>query len=329
MDGGGRLAQPLKRARQSRGARAAAPRRSRERAAFRDWLRHLYDRLALLGKIILHRLSPILALQLPRGAGAAAAFALILMSGAYGALKGGHIQVFAGHLRDVRDAAGNGLGFRIGAVALHGQRQVTREEILTTAGVTGRSSLLFLHAADMRARLKSNPWIADATVLKLYPDRLQIGVTERQPFALWQKDGRVSLIAEDGTVLEPFVAPRFLTLPLVVGRGAHSKAKDFLALLDRYPEVRGTVRASVFVAERRWNLRLKNGIDVRLPETDVARALDTLIALDRERKLFSRDIAVIDLRLADRVTVRLSEAAAQAREEALKDKKSRRKGTDA
>ena len=43
-------------------------------------------------------------------------------------------------------------------------------------------------------------------------------------------------------------------------------------------------------AERRWNLRLKNGIDVRLPETDVEGALETLARLDREKNLLIRDI---------------------------------------
>ena len=71
-----------------------------------------------------------------------------------------------------------------------GEKEVSREEILTTAGVTGRASLLFLDADAARARLMANPWIADAAVLKLYPDRLQITITERQAFALWQKDGQ-------------------------------------------------------------------------------------------------------------------------------------------
>jgi cell division protein FtsQ len=81
------------------------------------------------------------------------------------------------------------------------------------------------------------------------------------------------------------------------------------------------VRAVVYVAQRRWNLRLKNGIDVRLPETDIEAALATLVDLDRDKKLLSRDIAAVDLRLPDRVTVRLSDEAAQAREDALKPKK--------
>jgi cell division protein FtsQ len=82
----------------------------------------------------------------------------------------------------------------------------------------------------------------------------------------------------------------------------------------------------VLVGERRWNLRLKNGIDVRLPETDVAPALERLVALDNEKNLITRDIVAIDLRLPDRVTVRLSEAAAQARTEALKDKLKKKGG---
>jgi cell division protein FtsQ len=163
-------------------------------------------------------------------------------------------------------------------------------------------------------------------VLKLYPDRLQIGITERQPYALWQKDGQLSVIAEDGTVLEPYVARRFTGLPLVVGAGAKQRAKDILALIGHYPEIGASTAAAVLVAQRRWNLRLKNGIDVRLPETGVEAALATLVGLDREKQLLSRDITGIDLRLPDRVTVRLSDEAARAREEALKPKAKKKGG---
>src|SRR5262249_59658210 len=97
-----------------------------------------------------------------------------------------------------------------------GQKELTREEVLAMAGVTGHVSLLFLDAEAARARLMANPWIADAAVLKLYPDRLQISVTERLAFALWQKDGRVSVIAADGTLLHPFIRDRYPTFPLLL-----------------------------------------------------------------------------------------------------------------
>ncbi len=264
--------------------------------------------------------------RLPRGAGIAAALTLIVASVAYGAVRGGHLPVIMAELRDFRDAVANLAGFRITSIALAGQRRLSREDVLTTAGITGRSSLLFLDASEARARLKANPWIADATVLKLYPGRLHIAVTERDAFALWQRDGKVEVIADDGAVVEPYAGQYFAKLPLVVGIGAETRAKGFVAVLDKYPSVRDQLRAAVLVAERRWNVMLKNGIDILLPAAGLEQALDTLVRLDRDNKILSRDIATIDLRLADRVTVRQSDEAAAARLDALKGKNPKKKG---
>jgi cell division protein FtsQ len=275
---------------------------------------------------IINRWSSLIDTRWPRGAGTAATAAVIAASLAYGVVKGDHVATLVAAMRDARDAAANAAGFRIVSIALAGNHHISREEVLAAAGITGSTSLLFLDVEQTRERLKTNPWIADATVLKLYPGELQIGIREHEAFALWQKDGRVSVIADDGTVLEPYVAPRLIRLPLVVGAGAETRAKEFLALLDRYPAMRDFVRASVLVGERRWNLRLKNGIDVRLPESGVATALERLVALDREKNLITRDILAIDLRLPDRVTVRLSEAAAQMRIDAAKDKPKKKGG---
>ncbi len=337
MDGRGRLAEPLKRPRQSSRKRSPAAGARRHLRAGRQ-RRHRLRRIAEftaryttapIGRLLQRLLKPLIDLRMPRGIGIATSALLIFASLLFGTVRGGHVPEILGQLADLRDAGANAIGFRIATIALAGQKQLSREEILTSAGITGRSSLLFLDADAARQRLKTNSWIAEATVLKLYPGQVQVRITERQAFALWQKNGQLSVIADDGTVLEPYVARRFTALPLVVGAGAEGRAKEFLALIGRYPEIRAAVSASILVAERRWNLRLKNGIDIRLPESGVEQALDTLVALDREKKLLSRDVTVIDLRLPDRVTVRLSEEAAQAREDALKAKTIKRKGGSA
>jgi cell division protein FtsQ len=275
----------------------------------------------------------ICELDVPRGAGASASALLLLASASYGAVRGGHAQDITVQVQDLCDRAANGAGLRISEIALAGGHEVAREDILALAGITDRSSLLFLDAARMRAKLMTNPWIAEATVLKLYPGRLTIEIKERKPFALWQTGGQVSLIAADGVVLSPDVPQRFALLPQVVGTGAEHAAQDFLALIGRYPDIARVVEAAVLVAERRWNLHLKGGVEVLLPEREPERALMTLIDLDRAKKLLARDIVAVDLRLADRVTVRQSDAAAAARDEALKAaekaKKSKGKGSEA
>ncbi len=269
-----------------------------------------------------------LVLPPPPGTGIAGSVLLLVTALFYGIVQGHHLAAATDWAKDARDAAANSLGFGIATVSVSGAKEISRAQVLTTAGVTRRASLLFFDADTARARLLANPWIGDAAVLKLYPNRLQITITERKAFALWQKDGRVSVIAADGTVLEAFVDPRYLTLPLVVGEGAERQAKSFLATLERYSDIRSKVRASVLVAQRRWDLRLNDDIEVKLPESGVAPALGRLAALDRDNKLLTRDITAVDLRLPDRVTVKLSPAAAQARKDALKDNK-KKKGGDA
>src|SRR5437660_3598466 len=249
MDGRGRLAQSVTR---------LAPHR-RPAAASRGWASRTLRRVTL----------PLARVRVPRFTGSAACLAFLLGVSAYGVIKGNHLATIQAAIKDGADAAANAAGMRIATVSLSGQRQVSREEIFRAAGVTDHSSLLFLDVAQARAKLEAIPWIAEATVRKLYPDRLQITITEREAFALWQRQGKVSVIAADGTVLAAAVEPRLAALPFVVGNGAAGKARGFLAVLDRYPAIRDAVRASILVAERRWNLRLKNGIDVRLPDTNI------------------------------------------------------------
>ena len=317
MDGRGRIAQSLNfiarlRARPPTGG---APPRVPARPHHQQAPLHEFGFQRLLRRCWIR----LMRVRLPRGVGAAAAITLMLGGLGYGVVKGEHVSEVVAFLEDARDQAANTADFGIANLTVTGHNQLTKEEVLASARVTGRSSLLFLDADATRERLKTNSWIADATVRKLLPGQLQIEIREREPFALWQKDRRVSVIADDGTVLEGFVAPQLLTLPLVVGRGAETRAKDFLALLDRFPAIRDQVRASILVGERRWNLRLRSGLDVRLPEIEIAGALEQLVTLDREAKVLTRDIAVVDMRLSDRVTVRLSEKAAQARQEQLKE----------
>ena len=327
MDGAGRLARSL---------RSLRPQADLKAAAFGAVIL-LRERLGLkragarpsLEREPPHHLIALVERYLPNRAGVAATVLMLLGSAGLGIVKGGHVEELTSALSDTRNAIANSAGFRITTVAINGRRQLTQDEVLGIGGVNGRSSLLFLDAAAVRDKLKGNPWIADATVLKLYPGQLQIDIVERTAFALWQQDGRLSVISDDGAVLEPYLSRRFLSLPLVVGKGAETRAKDFLALLARYPQVRAVTKAAIFVGERRWNLRLKDGLDIRLPENDVGNALASLSRLDKEDRLFSRDIVAVDMRLPDRLTVQLSDDAAKAREDLFKKQQQKKKAGDA
>ena len=335
MDGAGRLARSARSLGPESDLKAADPKATDLKAAAIGAVVLLREQLCrpraqlTLDREPSHRWIALVERYMPARAGIAATVLMLLGSAAFGVVKGGHLEELSRAASDTRNAIANSAGFRIASVAINGRKQLSQDEILAIGGVNGHSSLLFLDAATVRERLKANPWIAEATVLKFYPGQLQIDIVERSAFALWQRDGRISVISDDGAVLEPYLPQRFVSLPLVVGKGAETHARDFLALLARYPQVNSVTRAAVFVGERRWNLRLKDGVDVRLPENDVDNALAELSKLDKEEKLFSRDIVAVDMRLPDRLTVQLSDDAAKAHEELFKEKKPKKKAGEA
>ncbi|WP_158266731.1 cell division protein FtsQ/DivIB [Alsobacter soli] len=266
------------------------------------------------------RASERVSSRLPRHIGSYLLFGFLGAVGLFGAVKGGQYDDFVALYGAPQDVAARALGFSIQNVAISGLVELNQTEVLQVAGIDPRGSLPFFDAAAARERLMNVPLIKDATVRKLYPNGLAITLVEREAFALWQKEGRVYVVAQDGTVTDTLNDPRFNHLPLVVGEGANAKASVLTKLLDGAPDVKAHVRAGMFVGQRRWTLKMDNGVDVRLPEENPARALTRLAGLIKDQKILDKDVLAIDLRMPDRVVLRLGEEAATARAEELKAK---------
>lgn len=272
------------------------------------------------------RWQAVLAWAIRPGRGLLYAALLLGLTLIYGISRGGHWGEVGDGLFTVPDQLASAAGFGIRQITVDGRHALTDREILGALEFGNGRSLVFLDLADARGRLLQNPLVKDATLRKLYPDRLLIHVTERPAYALWQHDGKFFVIAADGTTIMP-ADGRFPHLPLVVGVGADAHAHEILSALDAVPALKKRVYAAVRVGDRRWNLRLDNGIDVKLPDQDYAQALQTLAGLDTSDKLLERDITEVDLRWPSRMTVRLSDAAAKAEAEALaKAKKIKKRG---
>lgn len=248
--------------------------------------------------------------HIPRHAGSLATVLFFGATGLYGMSLGGHSQDFA-------QASTTALGFAIEDVRVSGNRETSEIDILERLGLDGTTSLMALDVKEARAKLAELPWVEDVSVRKVYPGTIEIALKEREAFAIWQHGNDLALIEKSGSVIAPLRDNKFSTLPLFVGRDAETAAADFSDEFDNWPEIKARVKAYVRVAGRRWDLRLDNGIVVKLPEHDVPRAMDMLATLEAEHSLLERDIAAVDLRLADRTTIQLTEGAFERRNAAV------------
>ncbi len=213
-------------------------------------------------------------------------------------------------------AASARAGFAARQVQVEGHRNQDRLSIYAAALDSPTDALLSLDLAAIRARVEALPWVESAMVSRRWPDTLVVRVTEREPLALWQHNGRFQVIDAEGAPL-PVADPAAMRhLPLVVGAGANREAAALLAMLRREPAFAEATRAAILVGERRWDLRLRTGETLSLPEgPEAARALRRLAVLERQTPVRGQGFLRLDLRVPDRLVIRLSpDAQARARE---------------
>lgn len=197
-----------------------------------------------------------------------------------------------------------GSGFKVAEVLVEGRNRTARSTLLEILDVARGAPILAFDPHAARHRLQALPWVARASVERRLPDLIYVRLQEREPIALWQERGRLSVIDDAGEVIDGAAPEAFAHLPVLVGPDAPAHAAALLGMLAAEPDLGAKVIAAVRVQGRRWNLRLDNGVDVRLPEDGPGAAWAQLARIQREHGLLERDVTTIDLRLPDRLVVR-------------------------
>ncbi|WP_208976455.1 cell division protein FtsQ/DivIB [Polycladidibacter hongkongensis] len=255
---------------------------------------------------------------LPRSAGPVGAAAVLAAFTTYGIVLGGHGQ-------QVSESVTATLGFSVDSIEIDGLDRLDELQILEKLEMGVQPSLVMFDAQAAQERIQQLAWVKHVSLQKFYPGTLKITVEEQEPYALWQRGDVVSVINRDGQVITDQVDGRYANLLRVVNHGAQHRADEIIDALSHFPELRARVRAASLRSERRWDLNLDNGVVVRLPETGVKKVLAELVQMDWESGLLNRDITVVDMRLKDRVVVRLSDAAALRRKAAVQARAAQRK----
>lgn len=233
-----------------------------------------------------------------------AGLVILLAIGAGVLWAGGYVGLVGEKLARAADEGAVAAGFRVQRVTLMGRRQTANDEIEEALGPVIGASLLHFDLDAARARVESLGWVRSAAVSRLLPDTVHVSIREREPSAVWQVSGALHLIDDAGATIREIGAYEYSQLPLIVGAGAPEAAAGVLKALGAQPQLKDMTLAVVRVGERRWNLRLRNGVDVKLPESGYAKALAELSSLHDAHGMLDQELEYIDLRDAERMVIR-------------------------
>jgi cell division protein FtsQ len=195
-------------------------------------------------------------------------------------------------------------GFALREIRVEGRGETAVADILSAVSANRGDPILGIDIDAVRQRLEDLPWIESASVERRFPDQLIVSVTEAEPMALWQRSQKLYLVSRDGAVIETANLGKYAKLLIIVGEDAPKKAQDLFDILAQEPDLRSHVTAAVLVGKRRWNIRMDNDVDVKLPEDGALGAWRHFADLNRQNDLLDKDVSVVDLRQPDRVVVR-------------------------
>ena len=210
-------------------------------------------------------------------------------------------------------AASGDLGFTVDEVLVVGRNQTTKNQLLKAVKLVRGAPILAYDLEASRQRIEALVWVKSATVERMLPDTILVNIKERVPLALWQDRGRFHLIDQEGKIILNKGLERFSDLLVVVGDDAPENTATLLNLLQTQPHLMGLVESASRVGNRRWNVRLRGGVDVRLPAKDASVAWSSLAEYERDHGVLTRGIRILDLRLPDRLIIRKSPTTATAK----------------
>jgi cell division protein FtsQ len=225
-------------------------------------------------------------------------------------LAAGVLLAFAGSERSARPAAQalaelegmlDRAGYGLTQVSLTGHRFTPDSDIFDALELARTPTVLSFDTAAAQARIERLPWIERASIERVLPDRLEVHVTERAPYAVWRLGARHFLIDRTGSVLAPVASEAAPTLPRLAGEGAAGQARALHRALTAYPALARQVEVAERVGGRRWTLWLAGGRSIALPAEGEPQALARASLLVEALPAWASQI---DLRAEGRTLVR-------------------------
>ncbi len=188
-------------------------------------------------------------------------------------------------------------------ILIEGNVRISSTDVMEAIDLMPGESLLKFNLQDSYNNLLQLPWVKKVHIERHWPHKIKIKIEEREPLALWQYKKQIYLIDREGTPIPVPQPETYNDLPLVMGPGAPEAANQLVQDLQRYPELGKEILAAVRIGNRRWNLKLKSGITLMLPEENQQQALDSFVILNKTHNLMSKAKTKIDWRIKNKFTI--------------------------
>ena len=188
-------------------------------------------------------------------------------------------------------------------IKILGIENTKASEVVTIVTGLRETSLASIDLKKISAEINKIDWVKKSELRKVYPSTLEVRIFEHNPIAIWFNQGNKILVDDEAQILTELNPGNFKNLKVIAGPDARKEIPAIISMIKNYPDFEKKIKSLLRVGDRRWTIRLHNGITIHLPEKNVDRAIEEIEDLDDRYALLSRYIEIIDMRLQDRIDI--------------------------
>jgi len=133
-------------------------------------------------------------------------------------------------------------------------------------------------------------------ITKTSNNLITIKIEEKNIIGLLNIENNNYLIDEFNNIIETKITPNLFHLPVFIGKNSNKNASVILNLIKE-SDINLNYLSFSFVDQRRWNINLKNGVKILLPETKVLDTLKLLNKVTSKYNILNGNFIEIDMRI--------------------------------
>lgn len=218
-------------------------------------------------------------------------------------LTGHRAEALGSAITSFADARMASIGLKLQKIQLVNVSEEASPDVRKALKFEKDQPFALMNLAAVQKDIENVGWVKSATVRRQFPGVLIVEVVERPRLAVWQYNGKNTVIDDEGNIIPEAVSTKFSDLPFVVGEGANEAAPAIIELMRQRPALLEKTYALQRVNTRRWNVLLKNGAVIKLPALNQEQAMARLDVLMTQQRVLDQGFASIDLLDPDSLVV--------------------------
>ena len=180
-------------------------------------------------------------------------------------------------------------------INITGNDNITHKEIVDKIKINRNISIFSINLNDLEKQILELGLVKSVHIERILPSTLNIEIIEKKPIGIIQTKSTYQLITANGSIVNFEKIDKFKNLPIFVGKNVQYNAHEILKILSDV-NFKEDIWSIKYINERRWNLNLKKGVKILLPEKNIINALNLIIKIQQKYKILDGNFAEVDIR---------------------------------